>query len=308
MKEQIAKYQGYNKEKLPFRKWESENTSPRAILQIIHGMAEHTKRYEFLAEFLTDKGFLVYAADHRGHGLNLDSHKSIPGDIGDDGFYTMVKDQKCFSKFIKDEHEDLPLFILGHSMGSFVLQEYLCNPETPLKGAIISGSNGLFGLDLNFAVWLAKLEMELKGKRKPANITDFLSFCTYNKFFKNEELKFAWLSRDRDQVIKYENDPWCGYLPPARFYYYFYKGLKELNTPEKLKNFKKNLPLYIFSGTKDPVGKYGKGVEALYEMYQKEKVLDLTLKLYPEGRHEMLNEINYLEVFKDLATWLEKHL
>lgn len=282
-------------------KWEIVN--PKACVQIIHGMGEYAKRYDAFAEFLNKEGYSVYADDHRGHGATLESLEHH-GQIGTDGFNKMVEDEFCLSKIIKSENPNKKLYILGHSMGSFILQEYLIKYSTFVDKAIISGSCGKMGLDLSLGKLLAYAEMKLRKEIKGSRLIDFLNFGLYSIQFRETKLKNAWLNRDTNEVKKYNNDPYCGNIFPAQFYYYLYKGIKGLHIEKRVKNIDKNLEIFIFSGDKDPVGKMGKGVKKLHNMYKKLDLKKIELKLYKEGRHEMLHEINKKEVFNDVLNFL----
>ncbi|TDT72266.1 alpha-beta hydrolase superfamily lysophospholipase [Hypnocyclicus thermotrophus] len=277
---------------------------PKAIVQIIHGMAEHAKRYDEFAKFLNENGYSVYATDHRGHGETLESNEML-GEIGKDGFNKMIEDEILLTEIIKKENNNLPVYVLGHSMGSFILQEYVIRNSKNIRKAIFSGSCGKMGLELNFGKIIAKLEMG-NNKVKPSKIIDFLNFGMFNLKFKNKKTKQDWLNRDEKEVEKYIKDPLCGGIFPSQFYYYFYDGLIKLKDLSRLNNINKNLEIYIFSGEMDPVGQFGKGVKRLYDAYKNTGIKDVSMKLYRDGRHEMLNELNKQEVYRDILEFFKK--
>lgn len=289
-------------------KWlPDENIQVKGIVQIAHGMAETAARYEGFASDLTKNGFIVYANDHRGHGKTAGQVSKL-GDLGEDGFNAMVQNMHQLNERIKDENKKLPIFLFGHSMGSFLTQRYICLYGNELNGAIISGSCGKQGITVDIARMIAKGEIKKIGRTGKSNKLDKLSFGSYNNSFKPNRTAFDWLSSDNNQVDKYIADPFCGTVFTAGFFYDFLGGLKSIADNKEIKNVPKNLPIYIFSGEKDPVGKNGKGVLKLVNTYKEHGVVDLTYKLYKDGRHEMLNEINKEEVIDDVIKWLNAHI
>ncbi|GAV26069.1 alpha/beta hydrolase [Carboxydothermus islandicus] len=277
----------------------------RAIVYIAHGMAETAARYERFALALTKEGYLVFAHDHRGHGKTAKSIEEI-GYLGPDGFNRMVQDMKELIGFVKNENPELPIILFGHSMGSFLAQRYITLYGETLDGVILSGTSCAPGPIVNLGIFLAKKEVEKYGpKHRSVRLTK-LSFGNYNKKFKPNRTEFDWLSRDAEEVDKYINDPYCGGVFTASFYYDFLRGLKETFRRENLAKIPKELPIFIFSGDMDPVGNMGRGVLKLIKTYEKLGLKNLAYRLYPGGRHEMLNEINREEVVGDIINWLNK--
>ncbi|KPV43072.1 alpha/beta hydrolase [Alicyclobacillus ferrooxydans] len=279
----------------------------QGVVQISHGMAETAARYERFARVLNDAGYIVYANDHRGHGKSAKSLDDV-GYIGDDGFNWMVKNMAELNEIVRERHPDLPVFLFGHSMGSFLAQQYIALYGDSLKGAILSGSGGNPGAVINLGIYLAKRELKRNGDRFRSVTLSKMTFGPYNKGFSPARTDFDWLSRDTAEVDAYINDPYCGGIFTANFYYHFYKGLRDTFKNRMAERVPKKLPIYIFSGDKDPVGKNGKGVEQLLQIYQRAGINDVTLKLYPNGRHEMLNETNRDEVMADVVTWIDKRV
>ena len=288
-------------------KWlPDENVEVKGIVQISHGMAETAARYEDFARVLTTKGFIVYANDHRGHGKTAGQVSKI-GDLGENGFNLMVENMHQLNDRIKEENKKLTIFLFGHSMGSFLAQRYICLYGSQLKGAIISGSCGKQGITIDIARLIAKGEIKKIGRTGKSNKLVKLSFGSYNNSFKPNRTAFDWLSSDNKQVDKYIDDPFCGTVFTAGFFYDFLGGLKSIADNKEIKKVPRNLPIYIFSGAKDPVGKNGKGVLKLVKTYKEHGMVNLTYKLYKDGRHEMLNEINKEEVIEDVVKWLNAH-
>lgn len=276
----------------------------RAIVQIAHGMCETGKRYEELAELLTEHGYAVYCNDHRGHGLT--AGLTHLGDAGEDGFEGMIEDQLLLATELKKRHTSVPHYLMGHSMGSFLTQKIICSDGELFDGFILSGTNGPQGL-LTFGMSLAAAQMRLQGNTHRSLMLNALVFGPYNKGFGPIRTPFDWLSRDEAEVDKYINDPYCGKVCTARFFRDFFKLLSQIHQPQLMKCLPKDKPVYIFSGEDDPVGHRGKGVRRLIELYRKHGVQDLEYRLYPGGRHEMLHETNRAEVAADVLDWLERH-
>ncbi|QOT10494.1 MULTISPECIES: alpha/beta hydrolase [unclassified Paenibacillus] len=276
----------------------------RAIVQIAHGMCETGKRYEELAELLTEHGYAVYCNDHRGHGLT--AGLTHLGDAGEDGFEGMIEDQLLLASELKKRHASVPHYLMGHSMGSFLTQKIICSDGELFDGFILSGTNGPQGL-LTFGMSLAAAQMRLQGNTHRSLMLNALVFGPYNKGFGPIRTPFDWLSRDEAEVDKYINDPYCGKVCTARFFRDFFKLLSQIHQPQLMKCLPKDKPVYIFSGEDDPVGHRGKGVRRLIELYRKHGVQDLEYRLYPGGRHEMLHETNRAEVAADVLDWLERH-
>lgn len=277
--------------------------APKAMIQIFHGMAEHAGRYKEFAEYLNAHGFIVYASDHRGHGKTAGKVEDL-GYIGEDGFNAIVEDKHFIFQQMKQEHPELPMFLIGHSFGSFLSQEYIIRYGRELNGVILSGSAMQNGLPVFAGGIISSICRLISGEKKQSKFMDSLSFGTYNKRCKNDSHKFAWLSTDQNQVKKYAEDPFCGTVFTVGFFYHFLKGLKKLYKRERLASIPGNLPIFIVAGDEDPVGSYGKSVKNLFEMYKELGMTNVNLKLYPGLRHEILNEVRNDLVYLDLLDWL----
>ncbi|WP_099469441.1 alpha/beta hydrolase [Konateibacter massiliensis] len=283
-----------------------EVEQPRAIVQIFHGMSEHAGRYERFAKFLNENGFLVFADDHRGHGITGETNGKF-GYLGEDGFYRVVEDEYMLTEHLKEKYPKLPMFIFAHSFGSFVGQEYLTRYSAQIDGMILSGSAAQTGIMFHMAKYLAKIYGTFLGEEREAKLLDRLSFGSYNKKIENAE-PASWLSRDDEQVLKYQKDSKCGFVCTANFYYHFCSGLTKLYEDDKLEQIAKNIPLFIIAGKEDPVGGYGKRVVQLEQIYRRKGLTDVELLLYEGARHELLNETNRDEVSSDVLNWLEGKL
>ncbi len=289
--------------------WSPEAETPiRGVVQIAHGMAETAARYEGFARALTEAGYGVYANDHRGHGKTAGKVEHVGYLADNDGFRWLVEDVHKLGGIIRGENPALPLFLFGHSMGSFAAQRYIMLYGRELRGVILSGSDGSkSGLLFAAGRWLAQQEIKKKGRRAKSERLNKMSFGGYNKAFRPNRTEFDWLSRDEKEVDKYIADPYCGTVFSCGFFDDFLAGMQQLHNKQELLQIPKELPIYIFSGDKDPVGKNGKGVLQLMNKYRQLGLEDVSMKLYKEGRHEMLNEINREEVMTDVIAWLEKH-
>lgn len=286
-------------------KW-TPTTSVKGIVCISHGMSETALRYDDFANALSDEGYVVYAHDHRGHGKSAKSMEELGYVSDNDGFFDMVEDVKKVVKLAKEEYPGQDVVLFSHSMGSFLAQRYIQLYGGDLAGVILSGTNGKPPWLVNVGIVVAKTLMTLKGKKADGKLLDKLTFGSYNRPFEPADTPFDWLSRDKEQVKKYIDDPYCGNVFPVSFYHDLFMGTKEIHKQEYIHEVPKELPIYIFAGDKDPVGDFGQGIIRLYDAYKKAGIKNVSYKLYEGGRHESLNEINRDEVIKDTITWLNK--
>jgi len=294
-----------NNTNLYLYQWLTEK-KPLAVVQIIHGMAEHAARYERLAQYLTDRGIAVYADDHQGHGLTVTDGKSWGVLAEKDGFADMVESEKIITDKIRKDHPDTPVFLFGHSMGSFIARHYITKYGNTVDGVIISGTGNPSNIELSGGYFLAALQCLIFGKKASANLLNELSFGGYNKKFAPTRTSFDWLSRDEAEVDKYVADPMCGNVFPTGFYLDFFRALLFLKRKKSVSLIPVNLPVLFLSGQEDPVGNSGKGVGNIYEKYRRHGIQNLERHLFPGGRHEMLNEINRLDVMDFLNEWIQK--
>ena len=291
------------------RKWlPNEYGTIKGAIQISHGMAEHIKRYDEFAKYLVSEGFIVYGNDHRGHGKTAGSLDNVGYFADKDGWNKVVDDMYTLTRIIKDENENLPIFIIGHSMGSFLTRTYIENYGDEVNGVILSGTGGDPGFIGNIGILIAKSEIKKVGKKGKSKKLNNLSFGNYNKSFKPTRTEFDWLSRDTSVVDKYMEDPYCGSIFSAGFYYDMLTGLKELNKRENIDKIQKNLPVVFLSGDKDPVGNNTKGVLKAYKGYKDAGIVDVSYKFYSGARHEILNEINKEEVYSDILSWINSKI
>lgn len=287
-------------------RWQPEqNDSIKGIVQLAHGMAEHILRYEEFSRFLVSHGFVVYGNDHRGHGQSI----SAPDDRGffaeHAGFELAVDDMSRLTSIAKNDYPNVPIFLFGHSMGSFLTRRYMAKYGHKIDGAILSGTGGDQGIVGSIGLLLAKLEKRRIGARTPSPLMDKLTFGSFNKSVHHPRTKFDFLTRDAEVVDAYIDDPLCGFVCSAGFFVDLIEGIASIHQEEQIKRIPTDLPLFIISGDQDPVGDYGKAVQKVYEQYINLGLQHVTMKLYQGARHEILNEINKAEVYEDILYWLQ---
>jgi alpha-beta hydrolase superfamily lysophospholipase len=263
------------------------NRAPaRAVVQIAHGMGEHMGRYADTIDALVAAGLTVYANDHRGHGLS--AHSRL-GEFGGGGFEPLVQDMVRLSEIAREDNPDLPLLLLGHGTGSFAAQRYVIDHSYEIDGLILSGSGALDGL-------------------ARAALSGTAGSNLLNAAFEPARTRFDWLSRDRAIVDAFMADPLCFEALPSESLVSFLGAAPRLCDPLALRKIRRDLPIYLFSGSEDPVGQQLRGLHMLIGRYRDAGLHDIALDFYPGGRHEMLNEINRRQVQTRLLGWISRAL
>ncbi|MDR2793893.1 MAG: lysophospholipase [Treponema sp.] len=298
------------------RRWSPPDENARAVVNIVHGMAEHGERYNRLAERLTAEGIVVWAADMRGHGKTADSSINDPGHGGllghcadENAIDVLTSDINVVNNAIMREYPGTPVFLFGHSWGSFLTQNYIETYGTiPLAGCILSGTRGPDGLLIAASKPVMSFLAALRGCRNPSKLAYALAIGPYNRPFKPNRTAVDWLSRDDEEVNAYVADKLCGNMSSVGFFKDLSILLNKIHKKESLSNIRQNLPIYIVGGSADPVGDMGKSPTALVDAYRSLGIQDLEFALYPDARHEMLNETNREEVINNLITWLMRHI
>ena len=281
-----------------------------AAVQIFHGMAEHIARYENFARFLTKNGFIVVGNDHRGHGNSL----AFDGDTGifaeNNGWQLALNDTRRVTRQLIDQHGNLPIFIISHSMGSFFARDYISRWGGDIAGVILSGTGNPNRFTVSMLKALASIELLVRGLRHRSKLLDNLSFGSFNKPFEPQAPTcFEWLSRDREQVDRYVADPLCGFICTCAHFRDLALGLKRISRKRSYTRVPKKLPIFLYSGDEDPVGgKNGSDVKAVYQKYRAAGIKDVRLELNREGRHESLNESNRQMVYDTFLRWLTAHV
>ena len=285
---------------------------PVAVLQLVHGMVEFIARYDNFAKYLCDNGFLVIGHDHLGHGQSVMSEEEL-GYFGKGGNAFLIGDIHRLREQTEAAYPGVPYFILGHSMGSFLVRQYLVEGEPEayangLTGAIAMGT----GWQPNAALKMGKLvsgvaEMA-RGDHYRSKLIQNIVMGSYNHKIKNPRTKDDWLTKDTEIVDVYTNEPLCQFRFTTNAYYNMFKGIEKCQDRKLMKRLPEDFPLLLISGADDPVGNYGDGVRKAYMVYLENSPADVDIKLYEEDRHEILNETNRIEVFRDLKHWLMRHL
>jgi alpha-beta hydrolase superfamily lysophospholipase len=293
-------FQAHDGARLLGRRWLPDGRQ-RAIVQIAHGLAEHSARYARLAAPLNEAGYGVYANDHRGHGPSAET-----ADLGhfadEDGWTKAVGDLWTFNRLIASDEPGVPIVFLGHSLGSFLGRQFVAGHSDALAGAVFSGSNGKPPAIATVGRIFARIERLRLGGRGKSKLLFDMWFGDYNKQFKPARTAFDWLSRDESEVDAYVADPLCGFPFTTQLAIDVLDALPHLSSPASLAPIRKDLPIYVFSGERDPVGS---NIQGLIADLKAAGFARLTTRVYPGARHETLNEINREEVVRDLIGWLD---
>ncbi len=286
--------------------WEPEGAY-KAIVQISHGMIEYIERYDEFARFLNDNNILVIGSDHLGHGHTAACDEDL-GYIGEGLSKSMVDDLKAVTDFAVEKYEKVPVILFGHSMGSFLARRYIAEYGSGLAGAVICGSGFMPAAVIGAGKRIISIFEKVKGERYRSEFLKKTIFGGYNKRIENVKTPNDWLSRNEENVAKYNADKYCTYA----FTVNGYKALMDvygfIQNEQNVKRIPAELPLFLIAGEADPVGNYGEGVKALKSQYDRLGLKDVELKLYPEDRHEILNEIDRREVFADVLGWIDRVL
>jgi alpha-beta hydrolase superfamily lysophospholipase len=289
--------------------WIPERSEPKGVIQIVHGMAEHSERYNHVARRLTGSGFAVMAHDHRGHGKTDPDHPGYIDSGRSDHFDLMAADAHQIFLKAASEFPGLPVIIIGHSMGSFLVQrmmQQLPQDESTLPAAIIySGSNGKPPFTIHAGMRLAAWIESFKGPAFKSMLIHHLTFGAFNKPFEPSDSEFEWLSRDHSMVQLYEDDPYCGFTPSVSFYRHLFRGLINLHKHRPFPGIHTHIPVLLIAGEKDPVSGMGKGIPHLKRSLIKGGVQKTDTKIYPGARHELFNETNRDEILSDVLMWIE---
>jgi len=281
----------------------SENT-PKASILILHGMAEHKKRYYAFAEYLAEKGFDVYIYNHRGHGTDK-KIKELGFFASKNGYQFVTEDAITVSKYIKNNNQCNRLILMGHSMGSLIARNVIQTYDA-YDGIILSGTTLPAKLLTFVGLIISALISKMKG---PKHISPFLNHLMFGgkKYLKlSERTAYDWLSRSYTAVGAYIHDPYCGFICTASFYHDLLKFVWNASNKKLIQKTRRDIPIYIISGDKDPVSSYGKEIKKYLNLLGKLNFSDVTHRLYPDCRHELINELNKDEVYLDIYQWLEK--
>ncbi|MGL5634622.1 MAG: alpha/beta fold hydrolase [Sarcina sp.] len=284
-------------------KWTVEEA--KAVVYIVHGMAESCIRYDYLANKLNEKGYTVYAHDHRGHG-ETDKGENRGYIADNEGFEKLAFNLNELVNNAKKENPNLEIILLAHSMGTFVSLRYLELYNKYVKRVILSGSNGKLEPIARLGAIIAKCEIIFCGRKHKSKLMDKLIFGGHNKKFKPNRTPFDWVCSNDEAIDEYISREDCGFICSASFYYDLINGVNRLHKKKEFSKINKEISFYIFSGESDPVGNYGKGVKKLISEMKSYGIDNVEYVLYKNGRHEMLNEKNRDEVIEGVLNFLEK--
>lgn len=273
------------------------------IIQIVHGLAEHSKRYDDFANYLNKQGFLVIAEDHMGHGKSAKSKDKLGQYTG--GWFSMVKDTYKLMEEIRGEFPDKPYILFGHSMGSFIVRTILEKyPVSGASAAILCGTAWPSTPILKSYVELSRLICKTTHEKQPSSILQKVLFGSYNHRVERPRTAYDWISRVSNEVDAFIGDPLCGFDIPSCLAREILLGLSFTQSKENLEKMNKDLPVFFISGGDDPVGGYGNGVRKAAEMFKKAGMKDVSTRIYPLCRHEILNEMNRNDVYGDIVRWI----
>ena len=282
--------------------------TPKAVVQIAHGIAEHIDRYEDFMRFLAENSYVAVGNDHLGHGKSA----ATPDELGifaeENGWNYVIEDMRKLREKVLEQYPGLPYVFFGHSMGSFLTRTFLIKYPALYDAAILSGTGQQSAALVNGGYLAAQLLTKKNGPRSSGQTLNDIAFGSYCKRIENPRTPFDWLSRDNDTMDRYIADPLCGFICKTSLYRDMMGGLKFLTDQKNINKMNRNAPVYFMSGAEDPVGDYGKGVEKAYKAFCRAGLTDVMIRLYPGGRHEMLNELNRSEVMQDILSWLNDRI
>jgi alpha-beta hydrolase superfamily lysophospholipase len=295
--------------KVIYHVWMPSDGVVEAVLLILHGMAEHALRYKRFANLLVKRKIAVYAPDHRGHGQTAtQAQEPLGWFAADQGWQRVVSDAQELASTIVADHPRVPLFLLGHSMGSFLARTLSAQNPDLFDGVIIMGTGASKGLLGKIGKMIARRNVARYGSTHPDKMLDKMSFGANNKKIPNAKTTFDWLSRDEKEVKAYIDDPLCGFVCTSKFFEDLIDGVTLANDRRLAVQLPSDLPMLIISGTDDPVGDFSKGVMKVHELYRGCGITDLTLTMIPKARHELLNETDRDATMGILLSWIEQRI
>jgi len=291
--------------RLHTHRWSPEDPANlRGAVQIAHGMAEHGARYAHVAEALVAAGYVVYADDHRGHGKTAQSDADLGYFADNDGWQRVLADMFVLNQRIASEHPTLRRFLIGHSMGSMLTRDYLTLHGDSVHAVVLSGTSAPTGAMAKVGELLAKAERFRVGARGRSKVLETVLMGEYNRAFRPNRTGHDWLSRDEAQVDRYIADPRCGFDFTVQGWLDLLSGVQRIEDLSLIAHIPHDLPVILMSGSSDPLGKRGRGIEAVANLMRSAGMKHVDVKLYPDARHEIFNELNRTEVIADLVAWI----
>ena len=280
----------------------------KGVVQIIHGMCEYAERYTPFAEFLNDSGYLVVAEDHLGHGKSVFGEDDLGYFNKDRSVQVVLDDIRALQLAVKKQFPDKPYFIMGHSMGSFFCRKYISLYGKDFNGAIIMGTGFKSVLTLETALLAVRINALFCGWRHRSKLIKKLAFGSYNKKFKPALGENLWLSKDRANIEAYESDPLCGFSFTNNGYNILFNVIKQACSHKTIDSVPKDLPVYFVAGADEPVGDYSKGVKKAKKKFDEAEIKDVSITLYENARHEILNDFCKEEVQNDILKFIESRV
>jgi len=284
------------------------NGEVRGVVQIAHGIAEHINRYDGFMQFLAQHGFVAVGNDHLGHGQSVTDSKELGAFAKENGWEYVLNDMNKLYELTIEKYPDVPYIFFGHSMGSFLIRHYvILHPNQPAM-VLLSGTGHQGKLLTYGGHTLSKFFVKIFGSDKVSNFLNNIAFGSYTKGIENLRTSSDWLNRDPVEVDKYINDPLCGFIPSNGMFCDMSGGIIFITNSKNIEKMNKTVPIFLISGSDDPVGEYGKGVERAYHAFKDAGIEDVQMKLYPGARHEILLELNHDEVYSDILNWIESKM
>ena len=316
---------GDGKTKVHGIEWKPGDGNYVGVVQIIHGMVEYVDRYDGFARFLAERGFVVVGHDHLGHGATAASKDDYGFFHKRAGNAILLRDIHRLRTMASKRYPELPYFILGHSMGSFLLRQYLFRYLHPgnaaqasdrrngaakrgIDGAIVMGTGTQPVMALKFGKLLCRALAAVYGWRHRSRLVDAMAFGGYHKRFEPCRTRHDWLSKDTELVDAYGADEWCTFRFTVNGYYNLFFSIEDACRRRNIRRMPKDLPVLLVAGQEDPVGSFGKGVDRVYRWFRAAGLKDVTETLYADDRHEILNETDREAVYQDIYDWLRERL
>lgn len=299
---------GDGKNKIHAIEWSPDGEPIQGVLQIVHGMVEYIDRYDNFARFLAERGLVVVGNDHLGHGATAASREDYGFFHETNGNQIVLKDIHQLKKKTKSRYPGKPYFMLGHSMGSFLVRQYLCLLGSELDGAVIMGSGSQPESVLRLGKTLCWLQAKLFGWHHRSKLIDTMAFGGYHKKFEPCRTRYDWLTKDTEIVDAYAASEWCTFRFTINGYFNLFTSIEAASDQENLQRMPKKLPVLFVAGAEDPVGNFGKGVEEVCKRFESVGMEDLTWILYENDRHEILNETDRAKVYQDIYAWIYVHI
>ena len=297
-----------DKHSIPVYQWACEEHEVKGVVQLVHGSCEYATRYNVFAKFLMTRGYIVYANDHRGHGKSVNSMEELGYFKDKDGWKMIIEDTYVLTQYIRQNHPNKKIILLGHSMGSFIARHYAIEYGSTIDALILSGTAHYSNLELKLGHLIATKDVKGGKAHNRNKVIDTLSYSSFHRQFRKEKDSFSWLTRDKQIRDDARKDEYFGFKFTSGAFKDMFEGLMVITNENEMAKMPKELPIYILSGANDPVGKNGRMVKKTYELFKKNGMKNVTLKLYPNMRHEILNEIGKEEVYKDILEWIKKQI